>query len=384
MKKIDIPAEKVLAPWIMNPLSFFRNMEFVYYANIAAMFIFMNLIVIPVFGQGEKTEDQIIQAYKLRINGKSEEAKTKLEEIIQKDPTSAMAYFEMSRVMTSIDMMNVDTSIYYLNKAAELDPENSLYAFSIANQILLKAYIAMHEENNEPQVKQIIGEACDAFQHVLDIKPDCKESMMYLIDLYGSLPEQMGGDKDKAKYWVQELESIDKFYGARGRFILLQEDSSETGYWKNYIAENGESNEALELLGRAYLMTGDIGNAENFFNKIIESDPSRQILLLHLARGHIMRMWQRKASEDEAMPLAKEYILKYLSGDQEKPVCVEAWCYGTLSRLEKGLGNTEKSDEYLEKAKSLKPDFSRAFAIPDVETPPNETSYSFSSYFRPF
>jgi tetratricopeptide (TPR) repeat protein len=384
MKKIDIPVEKVLAAWIMNPLICFRSKEFVFHANKIVMFFFIHFLVVPVFSQGEKTEDQIMQAYELRINGKAGEAKTKLEKILQQDPANPVAYYEMSRLMGSMDIMNVDTSIYYLNKAAELDPDNSLYAFSIANQILLKAYIAGHEENNESQVKQIIGEACDAFQHVLDIKPDCKESMMYLIDVYGSLPEEMGGDKDRAKYWVQELESIDKFYGARGMFILLQEDSSETGYWKNYIADNGESNEALELLGRAYLMTGDIGNAENCFNKIIESDPSRQILLLHLARGHIMRMWQRKASEEEAMPLAKEYILKYLSGDQEKPVCVEAWCYGTLSRLEKGLGNSEKSDEYLEKAKSLKPDFSRAFAIPYIETPPDDTSYSFSSYFRPF
>lgn len=384
MKKINIPVKKESAPWYINNLSCFKIREFVSILNRITVFILMLLLVTPVFSQDKKTEDEIIVAYELRTNGKSDEAKAKLEKIIQQDPTNAMANFEMARLMESYDAMNVDTSIYYCSKAAEHDPENSLYAFSLADMMLLKAYIAMHEENNEPQVKQLIGEACEAFQHVLDIKPGCKESMMYLIDLYGSLPEEMGGDKGNAEHWVQKLESMDEFYGARGRFILLQEDTSEVGYWNNYISENGESNEVFELLGRAYLMAGDITNAEKCFIKVIDTDSSKQGLILHLARGHIMRIWQGKATEDEVFPLAKQYILKYLADDQEKPVNIESWCYGVLSRIEKGLGNTGQSDEYLEKAKSLNPGFSRAFAIPEVDTPPNETSYSFSSYFRPF
>jgi tetratricopeptide (TPR) repeat protein len=384
MKKLEILDEKVLSDRFIHLLSFFKSNLFICALNRITLSLLLLLLVIPLFSQVNKTENEVIKAYELRINNKLDEAKTKLEKVLQQDSTNAMAHFEMSRLMSAIDIMNVDTSLYYLNKAAALEPENSLYAFSVADQILLKAYIAGHEENNEPLVKQILGEACDAFQHVLDIKPDCKESMMYLIDIYGSLPEEMGGNKEKARYWVLKLESIDKFYGARGRFIVLQEDTSEVGYWKNYIAESGESNETLDLLGRAYLMEGDIENAEKCFTKIIDTDSSRQMLLLHLARGHIMRIWQGKASEKEAMPLAKEYFIRYLSSDQDKPVCVEAWCYGVLSRIEQGLGNTEQSDEYLQKAKSLKPDFSRAFAIPEVESPPNEATYAFSSYFRPF
>ena len=203
MKKSEISNGKLFSTRLKALLICFKNKEFIWSLNKSTMALLMLLLVIPVFGQDKKTEDEIILAYELRINGKSDEAKTKLEKIIQQDPTNAMAYFEMSRVMSSIDVMKADTSIYYLNKATELDPENSLYAFSLADQILLKVYITMHEENNEPQVKQIVGEACKAFQHVLDIKSGCKESMMYLVDLYGSLPEEMGGNKEKARHWVQ-------------------------------------------------------------------------------------------------------------------------------------------------------------------------------------
>ncbi len=384
MKSIDMPVEKALTFCFNRLLNYLKYREFMFTMNKISLLVLLFFLVNPVSGQNKKIEDEIILAYELRTVGKNDEAKKILEKILLQDSTNAMANFEMSRLMNATDVMNVDKSMYYCSKAAELDPENSLYAFSMADLILVKAYIAMHEENNEPQIKQLVGEACKAFQHVLEIRPDCKESMMYLVDLYGSLPEEMGGDKVKAEHYVQELEKMDKFYGARGRFILLQEDTSEIEYWKDYISDNGESNDAVELLGKAYLMSDDIENAEKCFSKIMDTDPSRQILFLHLARRYIMRIWQGKASEEEALPLARAYFIRYLSGEQEKPVSVESWCYGTLSRIEKGLGNTGQSDEYLEKAKSLNPNFSRAFAIPEVDTPPNETGYSFSSYFRPF
>jgi tetratricopeptide (TPR) repeat protein len=339
-------------------------------------------LVLPVYCQRKKTDNEVIQAYELRMKGKYDEAKAMLEKILQQDSTNALANFEMYRLMDAYNTMNVDTSLYFCNKALRLDPQNNLYAFSKANLVLLKAFIAMQQGNNQ-QIKPLAEEACEAFQNVLDIKPGCKESMLYLIDIYGSLPEEMGGDKEKAEQYAQELEKIDKFYGARGRFILLQENTNEVEYWNNYITGNGESNDVLELLGRAYLMSDDTENAEKCFNKIIATDPSKQVLYLHIARAHIYRVMQGKPGEEE-LPLAKENFHKYLSGGNEKPECVESWCYGMLSRIESFLGNNEESKEYLEKASAMNPNFSRATAIPMVDTPPDKLIYAYSSYFRPF
>jgi tetratricopeptide (TPR) repeat protein len=382
MKKNDITVEKSFTPFYMSLLIYFKNKESVCFLKKIAISFLIVLLVLPVYCQHKKTDNEVIQAYELRMKGKYDEAKAMLEKILQQDSTNALANFEMYRLMDAYNTMNVDTSLYFCNKALRLDPQNSLYAFSKANLVLLKAFIAMQQGNNQ-QIKPLAEEACEAFQNVLDIKPGCKESMLYLIDIYGSLPEEMGGDKEKAEQYAQELEKIDKFYGARGRFILLQENTNEVEYWNNYITGNGESNDVLELLGRAYLMSDDTENAEKCFNKIIATDPSKQVLYLHIARAHIYRVMQGKPGEEE-LPLAKENFHKYLSGGNEKPECVESWCYGMLSRIESFLGNNEESKEYLEKASAMNPNFSRATAIPMVDTPPDKLIYAYSSYFRPF
>jgi tetratricopeptide (TPR) repeat protein len=328
-------------------------------------------------------EHKVLQAYELRMKGKIEEAKIILEDLLDKDSTNSMACYEMARLLRDLNVMDTERILDYCNKAIQNEPENAYYVFNKADMLFLAAYIELHGEDNN-RIKTAIGKTCNAFEQVLAMKPDCKEAMLYLIDIYAVLPEEMGGDKEKAEHYVKMLENLDPFYGARGRLILLGEEGNEIEFWKNYIAENGETNEILELLGRAYLMNNDPENAEICFNKIIASDPSKQILVLHLARAHMYRSMQERSSENKELPLIKEYINKYLNSDINKPVNIEAWCYGILSMLEKRMGNEEQSDIYLQKATALNPNFSRASAIPSVDNPPNKHSYYYSSYFRPF
>ena len=98
----------------------------------------------------------------------------------------------------------------------------------------------------------------------------------------------------------------------------------------------------------------------------------------------MMRVMQQKSSADSELPIAKEYIQTYLTSDIEIPVCIEAWCYGMLGRFEMIMGNKEQADKYLEKANTLDPYFSKAFAIPSVDNPPNEQAFTYRSYFKPF
>jgi len=328
-------------------------------------------------------EHKVLQAYELRMKGNIQEAKIILENILDKDSTSAMACYEMARLLNDLNVMDTEGILDYCSKAVQNEPENAYYVFYKADKLFHSAYIAMHGEDNN-KIKTAIDKTCNAFEQVLAMKPDCKEAMLYLIDIYAVLPEEMGGDKEKAEHYVKMLKDLDPFYGVRGRSILLGEEGSEIDFWEKYIAENGETNEVLELLGRAYLMNNDPENAEICFNKVIASDPSKQILFLHLARAHMYRAMQERASEDKELPLVKKYFNKYLDSDIDKPVNIEAWCYGILSMVEKGMGNKEQSDIYLQKATALNPNFSRASAIPSVDNPPNKHSYYYSSYFRPF
>ena len=75
------------------------------------------------------TNEQVIQAYELRMNGKIEESKSMLESVMEAEPTNASAYFEMARLVKSTDIMNVDQILEYCDKAIENDSNNVAYYF---------------------------------------------------------------------------------------------------------------------------------------------------------------------------------------------------------------------------------------------------------------
>ena len=86
------------------------------------------------------------------------------------------------------------------------------------------------------------------------------------------------------------------------------------------------------------------------------------------------------------MGLIKKYINIYLEKEDNKVNHLEAWCYGWLSMVERRSGNNELAQTYLDKANKLDPNFSRATALPELtaDSPPNEITYKYRSYFSPF
>ena len=240
------------------------------------------------------------------------------------------------------------------------------------------------EKGNNEAIRTSIDATCEAFENVLKIKPDCKQAFLYLIDIYGLLPNEFGGNKEKAENLVKSLGTLDDIYGARGKLIILQETVKETDYWEEYITNKGENDEVLELLGKAYLMADDPLNAEKCFAKVINNTPSKAILLLDVARLYIMHIMQQIAPAETELPKVKDYIFKYLNSGIEIPISVKAWCYGILSHSESILGNNDQANNYLQKANSLDANFSRAFAVPSVDYPPDEMVFVYKSYFKPF
>ncbi len=342
-----------------------------------------SFLTLPKHGQCQTSYDAAMQAYTLRMQGKSDEAKAILEKSLQQDPGSAVANFEMARLLEAANPLNIEEILHYCDQAVANEPQNVFYAMYRARTLLLKAYIAMHQDDTD-EIRRGIDATCAAYQHVLELDPGCTEAMLYLEDIYANLPTDMGGDSAKAETYAMMLAEADPFYGAQGKIILARGEMDVTDYWQNYLSQNGENLLALEFLGRAYLMKDDIAQAESCFDKIIRSDPSRQILVLDLARAHLLRVMQGKGTNDTDLAQARKYFDAYLNSDVEKPVCIEAWCYGFLSRIEMFTENKEASEKYLDKANALCPTFSRAFAVPSIDAPPDALTYSYSSFFTPF
>jgi len=338
----------------------------------------------PVFSSCQQNEKVVLDAYQLRVNGKVDEAKDQLDLILKEDSTNALAHFEMARTLNYMNMMGSEQADRHLSKALELDPGNVIYAYYNAGNCFLKAYIAL--QRGSDNAKTFVNKSCEEFVNVLELEPNYTEALMYLVEFYGILPPNLGGDKTKAEKYAQQLEGLDKFYGAKARLVMMPEGTDMVEYWQKYISENGESCKALKELGVACIFKDDIEGAKKHFEKAMNLDKSQNIRLLDLARYHQMKVMQSRDAAAEELPKSKVYIEQYLETTPAPIPPMRAYALGMLAKAEMFMQNQEESQKLLEAAEVLDPYFSRAFGIPSLALfePPTEINHHFSSFFSPF
>lgn len=348
------------------------------------LLIVLTLNTSIVFSSCKESDKAVLEAYELRIDGKTDQAKELLLNILEEDSTNATAYFELARTLNYMNIMGSEEAYQAIQTALKYDPDNIVYAYYNAKNCFLKAYIAMHQEADN--TKDLINDVCNEFVKVLEMKSNYPEALMYLVEIYGMLPEDMGGDKIKAEEYIQKLEKLDKFYGAKARLVLLPEGSDMVKYWKNYIAVNSEDCKALKELGVASLFNDDIDSAKESFTKAIALDKSQNVRLLDLSRFHMMKVMQNKDAAGEELPKSKKYIEQYLASIPEPIVPLKAYALGMLVKIEMFSGNKSESEKLMEEAKALDPYFSRAFGLPSLAMfePPEKLDHHFGSFFSPY
>jgi Tfp pilus assembly protein PilF len=331
-----------------------------------------------------KIEKSVNEAFELRINGKTDQAKELLLAIIKEDSTNAAAQFELARTLDYINIMGSEEATKALSVALKYDPENVAYAYYNAKNCFLKAYIAM--QRDEGKVKNLVNDACNEFINVLKMKTDYPEALMYLVEIYGMLPEDLGGDKIKAEEYTQKLEKLDKFYGAKARLVLLPEGTDMVEYWKNYVTKNEKDHRAWKELGVANIFNDNIEAAKENFEIAIALDNSQNIRILDLSRYHQMKVMQNRDAAENELPKAKKYIKQYLASVPEPIPPLKAYAIGTLAKFEMFSGNNAEAEKLMEEAKSLDPYFSRAFGLPSLALfePADKLDHHFQSFFSPF
>lgn len=348
------------------------------FSQVFSLLLFF--IAFPLFqlmAQGSDSNSQVLNAHELLKNGQIEEGIKLLESVLDNDAQNAMAYFELSRT-------EPEEKLSYLEKAVEMDSQNPMYAFELANAYMLEAYKAM-QKGDEEAVNKPLEQCISSLKHVLDIKSDCKESLMFLLELNVMFDDI--GTKDDASKYLAKLKEIDAVYGAQGELILASSDIDAFDFWQSFMDNHGRTPELLIRQGMASLNGGKTEKAETIFKEVLNKDPDRNDLYLQLARGHLYKAMRAKPdARQKEVDLIKKYIGIYLEKENNKAKNVEAWCYGWLSSLERRSGNEELAQTYLGKAKNLDPNFSRATALPSdkFDFPPNEISYHYKSYFTPF
>lgn len=323
--------------------------------------------------------DKIINAYGQRMNGNVEEAKSILTKVLENDSTNALAHFEMARTVEG------QRKSYHIEKAQLYDNENLMFRFFQANLHMLDAYKAM-KKNETAVINEKVKKCCESLNSILDIKPNCRESLLFLVDIYGSLPKEMGGNIKKANSYLEKLKKVDPLYAAQGELILTSKEKKLdiVEYWQEYIDKNGENIDSLIKLGKANLLSNNIEKAKDCFIKVIKKDSSQNILHLDIARAHLYNAMRGGDNMDGELIEFKKNINLFLNSKERKPMILEAWCYGWLGLIEQRQGNEELANKYIAKAEGLLPNYPKYSAIPTIDKPPNVLAYEFRSYFSPF
>jgi tetratricopeptide (TPR) repeat protein len=360
-----------------------------------SFFLLLSIILMPLLqlsgscsSDKNRSDEDVTKAFQLRINGKVDQAKVLLESIVAKDSTNAMAHYELARLkhymLVGGGNIKIEDIISSIDRAVIYDPENVIYAYYKGIATFLNAFFAMQHQND--QVKPLVMQTCIEFEKVLKLKPDYYEAMMYLVEIYGMLPEDMGGDSLKAIAYADKLGKMNSYFGARAKAVLLSEESNLVKYWENFLASDKKNPDLLAELGKAYLFKDDPENAEKYFNEARTADPARNILILDLARYHIYKVMQNKDLSKTELPVAKTFLEEYLKSAPVPIIPLKAYAMGLLVRVEMSLDNQVPAEKLMEEAKALDPYFSRASGIPTLLLfdPPDEICHHYFSFFSPF
>jgi tetratricopeptide (TPR) repeat protein len=337
---------------------------------------------------GNKTNKEVQKAFDLRMKGQVDEAKILLESILKQDSTNAMAHYEMARIKQYMIVWSANTTLDDIlkeaNKAITLDPKNVVYSYYLAMTKFLNAFMAMQMQKED--VKSLVQETCVQFEKVLALKPDYYEAMLYLVELYGMLPPDMGGDSLKATVYAEKLAKADSYFGAMTKAALAPEDTDFVKFWEELLEKDPKNPQLMTEVGKAYLYKDDLVNAEKYFNEAMKADPSKNILILDLARYHMYIVMQDQSKAGTELPIAKAYAEKYLNSKPEPIVPFKAYTIGMISVFERFMGNKEEADKKEAEANSLDPYFSRATGIPTLFLfdRPNVISHHYFSFFKPF
>lgn len=333
-------------------------------------------------------DTEVVKAFQLRMNGKVDEAKTVLQGILAKDSTNAMAHYEMARLkhylLTGGGGIKIDDILVSISKATAYDPSNISYAYYKAIVHFLNAFMAMQTGNAE--VKKNIDLTCIQFKKVLSMKPDYFEASLYLVEIYGMLPKDMGGDSIKALEYVDKLAAMNRYFGSRAKAVVAPRGTDLVKFWLSQVERDKKSADLLAETGKAYLNNDDLANAEKYYDEAIQSDPSKNVLLLDLARYHMLVVMQDKDLAKTNLPMAKSFLERYLQTVPEPIIPLKTYAMGLLMRTEMFLGNKAESDKLMEEAKSLDKYFSRAMGIPTMLLfdSPDQIPHHYFSFFSPF
>ncbi len=337
------------------------------------------------------TASTVQEAYELRLGGNADAALVMLEQAVATEPDNAAAWYELARTKAHIGLGNPRTimesmaeSLEAAKKAAELDPNNLIYAIYKAKSCGTDAYIALHQDG--ANVKEKVMKYLSAYEHVLELKPDYHEAKLSLVEYLKSLPPEKGGDPDQAEQYTQELEKADAVLGAQAREMMMPEGADLVAFWQKVLENNPNNADVLERLGKACFYEDKAEQGINYLKQAIQLDVGKNILHLDIARYYLYQAMQDKEKLTELAPKMDEAFIAYINSKPTPVHSMLAYTKFGMGRIKSHMGDMENANALREEATALDPNYSQASGIPDQNLfiPPDQIPHGFVYFTRPF
>jgi len=355
---------------------------------LAAM---LGLALIAALPAGDKsTETRIVrEAFDLRCSGQAMEAATLLEKVLADHPESAAADYELARTRLQLGLGNpreLLTSLPGIRQQADQAlakaPDRQMYRYFDCQVAFMQAYLSlMREPAAAPERVAKLGDLLDA---MWTGPPACPAAGLQLVELYAVLNEEQGGDRAAAERYAAALQEADPVWGARAQALLLPEDENPVAFWEKMATQYPDNADVQQELGRAHLFAEAPEAGAACFQKALQADQARTILLLDLARYYMYQIMRDKTRAEALAPRSIAWLEKYLATEPIAPL--KAYALGIKGRLLMTGGDQAEGQRVLEEAKAVDPHYSRASGVPGAElfVPPGETAIVHRYLFRPF
>jgi tetratricopeptide (TPR) repeat protein len=332
--------------------------------------------------------------YELRMEGKCDEALAILTKSTMEDEGYGAAQYELARLHYHLALGNprnmeasMQESQVCIERATKAEPGNAAYRVFEGHVAFMRGYAEMHMKQNNSGAKEQFRKACQEFEAAIRIEGDYPEMTLYLVELYGTLGNNVGGNKAKARKYAKQLKAKDAVFGAKADSILLPGKSNKVKYWQKILKKHPGNSEVLEELAKAYLGAGNTEEGVKYIEKAYRKNPKKAGLFLDLSRYHMMRAMQARNNNEklqEAAGAADDAVKEYLDCNPVGPM--RAYGLGVRAKLNYHLGNKEKADGFMEEANGLDRNFSKAFGAPnpDLFIRPGVVSDNHRYLMRPY
>lgn len=311
--------------------------------------------------QGKDGYSPGMTAYRLRMEGKYQEARDTLDYEDLCDEKDLCGLFELAR--TDFFLNDLDGAYKAIKRVLRLDGENPRYLFW--HGFIAFRLNQMRYHINDSLNLQLTEESMKSLRKAIEIDPMCHPARFQLIYLLVRLRPDDGGDRDEAARVAEKMVKLDEGWGtfALGKTIVPGRPWDDIVERAGKIIEKDPDNMgALLAKTEGLMLGGDPLEAEKLIERIIALDADWRHLYLALAQTAFRtQVWDR----------SYVWVDKFLAfPDLVFPERAHARL--VIARLQKRHNGKEAWAKYLEKACELDPKILSRYQMPlsDLNKPP--------------